>query len=79
MTHSGGVERVIVKDATAKDQVALIQQHLQHEAEAFQRGDYSDSALLHGPDMPGLKGITGRGRTYRGFVFGFTNRCRNFL
>ena len=37
MTDSGGVERVIVKDATAKDQVALIQQHLQHEAEAFQR------------------------------------------
>jgi hypothetical protein len=55
MTDSGGVERVVVKDATAKDQVALIQQHLQHEAEAFQRGDYSDPAALHGADMPGLK------------------------
>ena len=55
MTDSGGVERVVVKDATAKDQVALIQQHLRHEAEAFQRGDYSDPASLHGPDMPGLR------------------------
>ena len=55
MTESGGVERVIVKDATATDQVSLIQQHLRHEAEAFQRGDYSDPASLHGADMPGLK------------------------
>jgi hypothetical protein len=57
MTDSGGVERVIVKDAAEKDQVALIQQHLRHEAEAFQRGDYSDPASLHGPDMPGLKDL----------------------
>ena len=55
MTDSGGVERVIVKDATDKDEVPLIQQHLRHEAEAFQRGDYSDPASLHGADMPGLK------------------------
>jgi len=55
MTDSGGVERVIVKDATAKDQVVLIQRHLQHEAEAFRRGDYSDPASLHGPEMPGLR------------------------
>ena len=57
MTESGGVERVIVKDATATDQVALIQEHLQHEAEAFQRGDYSDPATLHGAGMPGLKDL----------------------
>ena len=55
MTDSGGVERVIVKDAGDKEQIALIQKHLQHEAEAFQRGDYSDPASLHGEDMPGLK------------------------
>ena len=55
MTESGGVQRVIVKDATAPDQVPLIQQHLRHEAEAFQRGDYSDPASLHGADMPGLQ------------------------
>ena len=57
MTDSGGVERVIVKDAGDKEQVALIQKHLQHEAEAFQRGDYSDPASLHGEDMPGLKDL----------------------
>ena len=54
-TEWGGVQRVVVKDATAKDQVQLIQQHLRHEAEAFQRGDYSDPASLHGAGMPGLK------------------------
>jgi len=55
MTDSGGVERVIVKNASDKDQVALVQKHLQHEAEAFQRGDYSDPISLHGEAMPGLK------------------------
>jgi hypothetical protein len=57
MTDSGGVERVIVKDKTANDQVSLIQQHLQYEAEAFQRGDYADPASLHGADMPGLRDL----------------------
>lgn len=55
MTESGGVQRVIAKDANASDQIALIQQHLRHEAEKFQRGDYGDPATLHGADMPGLK------------------------
>jgi hypothetical protein len=57
MTDSGGVQRVIVKDAKAKDQVKLIQMHLQHEAESFRRGDYSDPSSLHGTDMPGLKDL----------------------
>jgi len=57
MSESGGVERVVVKDATDKDQVALTQNHLQQEAKAFQRGDYSDPAALHGADMPGLKDL----------------------
>jgi len=55
MTDSGGVERVVVKDASDQDQVALIQQHLKREAEAFQNGDYSDPISLHGEEMPGLK------------------------
>ena len=55
MTESGGVQRVILRDAKAKDQVPLIQGHLKREAEAFQRGDYKDPAALHGADMPGLK------------------------
>jgi hypothetical protein len=55
MTESGGVERVVTRDQDAADQIALIQQHLQHEAARFQRGDYSDPAALHGATMPGLK------------------------
>jgi hypothetical protein len=55
MTESGGVQRVVAKDPGATDQIALIQQHLQHEAERFQHGDYSDPGMLHGADMPGLK------------------------
>jgi len=55
MTESGGVQRVVAKDPSATDQIALIRKHLQHETESFQRGDYSDPAMLHGTDMPGLK------------------------
>jgi len=55
MTESGGVLRVIVKDAAASDQIELIQRHLRHETAAFQRGDYADPAALHGADMPGLR------------------------
>jgi hypothetical protein len=57
MTESGGVERVVTKGPDAQDQVALIQQHLQHEAARFQRGDYSDPAALHGATMPGLEAL----------------------
>jgi len=57
MTASGGVQRVLVKDASAAEQIALIQQHLRYEAERFGQGDYSDPAHLHGTDMPGLKEI----------------------
>lgn len=55
MTDTGGVQRVVIKDQAATGQVSLIQQHLQHEAEAFQRGNYADPASLHGADMPGLR------------------------
>lgn len=55
MTESGGIQRVIARDPSESDQIALIQQHLKHEAERFQRGDYSDPAMLHGTDMPGLR------------------------
>jgi hypothetical protein len=54
MTEQGGVQRVVIREAAANDQIALIHQHLQHEAQRFQKGDYSDPAKLHGADMPGL-------------------------
>jgi hypothetical protein len=57
MTESGGVQRVIAQDPGATDQIALIQQHLQQEAGRFQHGDYSDPAMLHGADMPGLRDL----------------------
>jgi len=55
MTESGGVQRVVVKDARDAAQVTLIREHLRQEAARFQRGDYSDPATLHGADMAGLK------------------------
>ena len=55
MTESGGVQRVIAKDPDATEQITLIRQHLYHEAQKFQRGDYSDPQKLHGAQMPGLK------------------------
>lgn len=55
MTESGGVQKVVANDAAAADQIALIRQHLQHEAQSFQHGDYSDPGALHGAGMPGLK------------------------
>jgi hypothetical protein len=54
---SGGVQQVIAKDAHADGQIALIQQHLEHETERFQHGDYSDPATLHGTDMPELQDL----------------------
>jgi hypothetical protein len=57
MTESGGVQRVIAKDAGGTEQIALVRQHLRHEAEKFQHGDYSDPAALHGAEMPGLKDL----------------------
>ena len=35
MTESGGIQRVVAKDPIEADQVTLIRQHLQHEAERF--------------------------------------------
>jgi len=62
MTDTGGVQRVVVKDASDADQVAMIQQHLKHEADAFRRGEYSDPAALHGADVPGLKDLQSAGK-----------------
>lgn len=60
MTDSGGVQSVVVKDAHDKDQIGLIRQHLRHEAEAFQRGDYADPTSLHGATMPGVSELGSR-------------------
>ena len=54
MTDDGGVQKVVVRDETDSDQIALIRQHLRHEAAAFQKGDFGDPRHLHGAAMPGL-------------------------
>jgi hypothetical protein len=55
MTESGGVQQVIAKNPNDNAQIALIQQHLQHEALRFRAGDFADPMSLHGGDMPGVK------------------------
>ena len=54
ITDTGGIETVIAKDAADSEQIALIQQHLQHEAMQFRAGDFGDPATIHGATMPGL-------------------------
>ena len=36
----GGLQKVVVKDPSNKDQVALIQSHLKEESEKFRKGDF---------------------------------------
>jgi hypothetical protein len=52
--NDGGLQTVTAKDAAAGDQIALIQAHLQEEADKFSRGDFTDPAAIHGQAMPGL-------------------------
>jgi len=58
MTEQGGIQQVVVRGPQWQDQVPLIRQHLKHEAEQFQQGNYTDPATLHGAGMPGLKELT---------------------
>jgi hypothetical protein len=53
----GGLQTVVADDPSDREQVALIQQHLQEEAAAFGRGDFGDPAQIHGADMPGLAAL----------------------
>lgn len=57
MSEQGGVQKVIVRNDGDIDQIALIRQHLRHEAEAFQKGDFGDPGHLHGAAMPGLADV----------------------
>jgi len=54
MTREGGIQDVVVREPGNQEQIDLIRQHLQEEAELFGQGDFSDPASLHGADMPGL-------------------------
>jgi hypothetical protein len=65
MTETGGVQSVVAKDADAMDQIAMIRQHLRHEATQFGLGNYADPAALHGADMPGLREVEAGARSIR--------------
>ena len=53
-TRNGGVQTVVVIDASDGRDRDLIRSHLRTEAENFRRGNYSDPAKIHGMDMPGV-------------------------
>ncbi|MGS2616082.1 hypothetical protein ACVCAH_16395 [Micromonospora sp. LZ34] len=53
-TDGGGVQTVVADDPRDSEQMDLIRQHLQQEAERFRRGDFTDPASIHGGEMPGL-------------------------
>jgi hypothetical protein len=52
-TPTGGVQTVLVHGGN-RTQIGLVRSHLQKEAAAFARGDFTDPASIHGGDMPGL-------------------------
>jgi hypothetical protein len=52
-TAYGGLQQVLSNDGD-REQIALIQTHLQEEALRFQQGDFDDPAQIHGDEMPGL-------------------------
>ncbi|MEX0747309.1 MAG: hypothetical protein WD275_04855 [Rhodothermales bacterium] len=55
--EDGGLQKVVVKDASDSEQIGRIRVHLQEEAARFRQGDFSDPAQIHGHDMPGLSDL----------------------
>jgi len=56
--ETGGVQRVIVKDASDTEQINLIRRHLSEIAGRFAQGDFSGPRRIHGDDMPGVKELS---------------------
>jgi hypothetical protein len=53
-TDTGLTQTVVADDPSDTSQVELIRDHLAHEADRFEQGDYGDPATTHGDEMPGL-------------------------
>jgi hypothetical protein len=53
-SDDGGSQRVVANDPFDEAQISLIRTHLREIQAAFQRGDFSAPASIHGADMPGL-------------------------
>ena len=54
---NGGLQTVTADNPADKQQIELIQSHLQEESTKFQSGDFSDPAKIHGENMPGLASL----------------------
>lgn len=57
---TGGVQLVVAKDPSDRDNIDLIRSHAEREASAFGAGDFGDPAAIHGMDMPGLDELQAR-------------------
>lgn len=64
-TNTGGVEKVVANNSTDQRNISLIRQHLGMEAGKFAQGGYSDPAIIHGADMPGLQELRAAGTRVR--------------
>ena len=56
-TVTGGVQRVVAKDAGDGEQIRLVRGHLRKEAARFRAGNFSDPMAIHGMTMPGLAAL----------------------
>jgi hypothetical protein len=56
-TDQGGLQHVVVKDKSDKEQIKLIRAHLSEISEDFKRGDFSKPERIHGEGMPGLAAL----------------------
>lgn len=52
-TVYGGLQQVLSDDGD-REQIGLIQAHLQEDTLRFQQGDFEDPVQIHGDEMPGL-------------------------
>jgi hypothetical protein len=63
LLEDGGLQTVVAREPSDRAQVELIREHLSRAAARFNHGDFSDPALIHGEEMPGLAEL--RERTHR--------------
>ncbi len=54
-SKTGGIQRVVARNATDNQQVLLIREHLQEIQGQFLKGDFSGPMHIHGAQMPGLQ------------------------
>jgi hypothetical protein len=53
-TVDGGIQQVVAKSASDKQQVELVRRHLHDIQTQFLKGDFSGPTHIHGAQMPGL-------------------------